>query len=170
MSQWTYQGRDNVEPESWATGFVYLIETWSKGDMSDKRIYIGKKSLTSSRRKKIGVRAKKATKTRKSYETIVKDSGWRSYTGSCKELNAWIAEHPHTYNKRILEWSFSKKNLHYLELKYQFRYQVIETNSWNDNLGGRIWRRDTDRQLHEEWKEIQRNRPKKPRQKKEICL
>lgn len=140
--EWTYNGIKEFSVPEDAIGFIYYIETWGKGDMSDRKVYIGKKGLVSTRRKKIGVRAKKATKTRKTYETVVKDSGWRSYTGSSKELNQWIKDNPHTYNKRILAWAYSKKNLHYLEMKYQYQYQVLEKDSWNDNIGGRIWRKD----------------------------
>lgn len=151
LVQWQYQGQPIESPPEWAIGMVYKISTHIAGEQT--KYYIGKKSLTHSNRKKIGVRAKKASGTRKTYETIVKDSGWRAYTGSCRPLNALIREMPTCYQKEVLEWAYSKKNLHYLEMKYQYQYAVLEQDSWNDNIGGRIWRKDVSKELYDSYKE-----------------
>jgi Putative endonuclease segE, GIY-YIG domain len=156
---WWYQGVPALTTDvpEWAVGMVYRIE-----NMKDGRIYIGKKSLQSSTRKKIGIREKKSTGTRKTYKTTVKSSGWETYNSSNKVLAQEIAEHPQNYKKTILEWAYSKKNLHWLEMKYQFRYQVLETDSYNDNVGGRIWRIDVDKS---KWDEHQQKLKEKREQK-----
>ena len=37
---------------------------------------------------------------------------------------------------------FSKKQLTYYEIAYQCKYDVLETNSYNDNIMSRIFRKD----------------------------
>lgn len=164
LKPWVYRGVDvapSTVPEE-AIGFIYLI-LWD----ADKP-YIGKKSLTSSRKKAIGVREKATTGTRKRSKIVVKDSGWQTYTGSCKPLNELITQEPKKCYREILEWAYSKKNLHYLEMKYQYKYNVLETDSFNDNIGGRIWRMDADKKVYDKYKEEQKNKPKKPKVKKDI--
>lgn len=71
---WQYPKEFN--PEDW-TGFIYRIV-----DLDTKREYIGKKFFNKTIRKKV--------KNRTNRKKVIKSSDWKTYTGSCKELNAEI--------------------------------------------------------------------------------
>ena len=46
------------------------------------------------------------------------------------------------FKREILKLCFSKKQLTYYEIAYQCKYDVLETNSYNDNIMSRIFRKD----------------------------
>jgi hypothetical protein len=135
-------------PEN-AHGFIYRIVHIPTG-----RFYIGKKSLTSSRTKKIGKRELvKIKEERKangisgrlpSKRVVKSDSDWMDYFSS----NEWIkgevkAGKGEEFSREILQFCHSKKNLSYWETWWQFHYDVLNNeNSLNDNVGGRYYRKD----------------------------
>jgi hypothetical protein len=135
-------------PEN-AHGFIYRIVHIPTG-----RFYIGKKSLTSSRTKKIGKRELvKIKEERKangisgrlpSKRVVKSDSDWMDYFSS----NDWIkgevkAGKRDEFSREILQFCHSKKNLSYWETWWQFHYDVLNNeNSLNDNVGGRYYRKD----------------------------
>lgn len=132
----------NLMPQG-TIGFIYLITT---PDGS----YIGKKSTISVTKKHFGKKqlAEITDKRLKTYEMVVKESNWKKYTGSNKELNELIQKGSE-YTKTILEYAFSKKHLTYLELKFLFKYDVIvpsdnpaKTRFFNDNINGTFFRKD----------------------------
>ncbi len=158
-NSWLYNGLPIDEencPPSWACGFCYMIVNLETGGM-----YIGKKSLTSIRKKKIGVRAQAKQKAEtgdgrvKKVERIVKSSGWESYNSSNKTLAAEITVNPEKFRKTIIEWAYSKKNLSWLEVKYIVKTGLMEreSNSYNENLMGKFWKHDTSRELYEQYKQ-----------------
>lgn len=165
---WMYNGFEvtpDVIPE-WAVGFIYKIVVYSGDNMNHyQKYYIGKKTLTSTRKKKIGIRAQKKQKEEtgdgrvKKVQKVVKSSGWENYWSSSDEIRAGVLVHPERYHREILKWCFSKKNMTYLELKYQFKYNVLENDTYNHNLMGSLYRHDTDRELYEQF--LQRKRDKK---------
>ena len=157
---WTWQGLP-VTPEMipiWAVGMVYKISKLDRFGNKVK-IYIGKKLLQSNRKGKISKREIAATGTRKRVKRVIKDSGWSGYWSSCKELQIEQKEHPELFVREILEWCFSKKNMTFTELKYQFQFSVLERDTYNSNINGSFYRHDTDRQLYEEF--LQRKRKPK---------
>ena len=161
-----------LQPEDipeWATGYIYKITRLANSAEDIKqRIYIGKKQLISNTRKKIGVREKAATKTRKKYKTISKGSGWGNYWSSCVELKNDVVYYGESQFRRdILEWCFSKKNATYRELWWQFRYDVLINDTYNSNINGSLYRHDTDRELYAQHLQKMREMPRKPRKKKE---
>lgn len=171
-NKWYYNGIE-VRPEDipeWAVSYVYRITRIGNTSAEIKqKMYIGKKQLVSNRRKKIGIREKTATKTRKTYKTVSTGSGWENYWSSCDELKADIQKYGEKQFKReILEWCYSKKNATYRELWWQFRYDVLINDTYNSNINGSLYRYDTDRELYQQHLENMRNRPKKPRVKKQI--
>ena len=136
---WYYKGylmTSEAIPEG-SVGYCYYIV-----HLPTKKGYIGRKLLTSTTRKRIGVREKAATRTRKTFKVTVKESNWLQYNSSCKPLQLAMKENPDEFRKNILEFAHSKKHLHYLELKYMFHFNILEIDSWNDNIGGTIYRRD----------------------------
>lgn len=137
---WMYKGKEleHEDIPKWAVGIIYLITR-----NSDGKFYIGKKLFNSSRRKKIGLKEKAETKTRKTYKIEVKDSGWRTYNGSCKPLLEDIRRNPDDFTKQIIDFGFSKKNLTLLELEYQIKYRCLENyNSYVENYLGKFFKND----------------------------
>lgn len=121
-----------------AIGFVYLITSRDTG-----KIYVGKKAFTHTRKTRISAREKKATGTRCTFKKTAADSKWRDYYGSCKELQEEIKIHgKDRFDRTILTFAYSKKQLSYLEVKYQMLLEVLEKDSYNGNVLGRFYRKD----------------------------
>ena len=119
-------------------GFVYLIQ-----DLVTFKSYVGKKVLHNVRKKKISQRVKKQTKTRKTYERTVKESDWKEYYGSSKELTTDIQKYGKQRFKRIiLELCCTKKYLSYCEVAWQIKLDVLRSDSYNGNILGRYYTRD----------------------------
>ena len=125
-----------------AIGFVYAIH-----NVVDNKIYIGKKNLYTTRKKAVGKRAqaKQAEEVGdkrkvKKVEHVTKESDWRTYNSSNKQLQQEIQENPEQFRKYILEFANSNIDLTYLELKYMFQYNVMECDSYNDNLLGKFYK------------------------------
>ena len=121
-------------------GFVYKITNLKTG-----QIYIGKKSLYSNLKKRIGVREKQATKTRKTFHRIRKESDWQKYYGSSKDLLEDIQRlGKENFKREILELCCSKKYLSYSEFAYQVKFDVLKTKSYNGNILGRWYSKDME--------------------------
>lgn len=136
---WKYKNKNIVAIPEDFIGFVYLIT-----NKLDSRIYIGKKLFNSTRRSKIGVREKAATKTRKKYKINIKDSGWQDYHSSCTELQNDIKTlGKENFTFKILELCKTKAELTYKEVKTQFEFNVLETNSYNGNILSRFFKPKT---------------------------
>jgi hypothetical protein len=130
-------------------GFVYKII-----HLPTNRYYIGKKSLTSTRRIKMGKRELAVLKAARKIEGISgrlpskkevrKPSDWETYYGS----NDWIREqvklgNANEFTREIIQFCHSKKSLSYWEMYWQFQYNVLnDTTSLNENIGGRFFHRD----------------------------
>ena len=113
---WTYSKRllgENFDPSPYL-GFVYRITRRKTG-----RSYIGKKQLISVRRKKVAGRT-----NRKRVQT---ESKWRTYTGSCEELNKEIKTlGKGEFDFEILKFCLNKRDLGYTETMYQFKEDVLD--------------------------------------------
>jgi hypothetical protein len=95
-------------------GFVYEIT-----NNINKRIYIGKKQCF----KKVKY---KPLKNKKNKRIQTKDSDWKTYTGSCTELNDDIKSHGlHNFTFKILKTCSSKWELAYEEIKEQINREVL---------------------------------------------
>lgn len=157
---WNYGGLDilSIEdvPEG-AIGFIYIIRNVSKG-----MFYIGRKSFFSERNQEVSKavydRLKKAgepvTKTKNKKKSkkgsIVwrykkktrKETNWKKYTGSSKELNKHIKSGD-KYNKEILCFCYSKKEISYRELKHIVCTDCLEREDcYNGNLLGKWFPKD----------------------------
>jgi len=129
---WRCNGDRNVLTPEWAIGFVYVIAHKLLGR---EIVYVGKKMLHSTRRKRIGVREKAATKTRKTFKVEKKDSNWAEYWGSSKTLHVAREKGEGTWTRTIVQWCYSKKNLSYEECRWQMLMQVMNKPSYNDHIG-----------------------------------
>lgn len=140
---WNYSGKPvkviEDMPEG-TLGFVYKITNIKTG-----KFYIGRKVTVNRKKTRIGVREKAKTKTRKTFKVVIKESNWKSYTGSCKELNEDIAKYGESaFTKEILEYCCGRKYLNFAELEYQIKYEVLRVNSYNGNVAGKYYRKDME--------------------------
>jgi hypothetical protein len=126
-----------------AFGFIYQTTHIPTG-----KKYIGKKSLMYNRKKKLtkkelleyaGKKGRTPTHIR-----VQKESDWKTYYGShhfIKEILKTGGEDE--FSREILEIAYNKKQLTYLECKYQFTLGVIESSEWlNDNILGKFFDKD----------------------------
>jgi hypothetical protein len=123
-------------------GFIYKIT-----HIDTNKAYIGKKSLYHNKKHKLTKKQlaeQPVTRGRKStHEVIQSESDWKTYYGSSKELAADIKQFGiEKFRREIIYIAKSKKHLTYLELKAQFQYDVLEINSYNDNILGKFFRKD----------------------------
>jgi hypothetical protein len=123
-------------------GFVYKIHSYETD-----HFYVGKKILENNIKRKIGKKEKALIegKGRKpSFERLQKESNWKEYWSSSKILLEEYKKYGQMeFERLILDFAFSKKHLTYLELKYQFEYNVLEDKlSLNDNILGKFFRKD----------------------------
>jgi hypothetical protein len=111
---WIYNDRAVTDDDLVGkVAFVYRITNLISGKQ-----YIGKKKLTSYRRKKI--------KGKKNRKKIISSSDWREYYGSNDEILREI-EHlgVQRFRRQILEFCSSLGEASYLELRYQVLENVL---------------------------------------------
>jgi hypothetical protein len=116
---WSYKG-EIVEDIGNYIGFVYIIT-----NLSNEKKYIGKKNFYFSKIKQ--VKGKK-----KRYKV---ESDWKDYYGSSDKLNEDVHLFgENNFKREILRFCSSKGEMTYFEAKYQFQYDVLESdqfyNSW----------------------------------------
>ena len=137
---WKYREKeilsiDDMPEETY--GFIYKISNKITG-----QYYIGKKQVVSVRKKNFG-KKKLSTitdKRVKKYEMVSKESDWKTYRSSNSVVKSWNEDE---IELEILRFCKSKKSLTYYELQEQFYYNVLaDTNSLNDNLIGKFFRKD----------------------------
>ena len=97
-----------------AYGFVYKIT-----NKTDKKFYIGKKQILSKRKLP-------PLKGKKRKRTVLKESDWKTYTGSSDNLNADIERlGKDAFMFEIVKICCSKSELAYFETKLQFDLDVL---------------------------------------------
>jgi hypothetical protein len=106
-----------------AFGFIYEIHC-----VPLNKKYVGKKQKISKVKRKP---LKGKTRNRIDY----KESDWKTYTGSSKELNEDIAKFgKENFNFTILEWCGSKWELGYKEIKHQLLKDVILSEGYYNGI------------------------------------
>ena len=126
MSHWLYKNKTLEEAPEGYFGFVYLITNLKSG-----RKYIGRKYFGTTRRVKV------AGKKRR--KVIRKDSNWKEYTGSSKELNQDIKTLGMLHFRfEILILGKTKGQVNYLEENIHHRFHVASSYEfYNDCIGPR---------------------------------
>ena len=119
-------------------GFIYQTTHILTG-----KKYIGKKSLMYNLKKKLGKKEKALWEGKGRppvYKRVLKESDWKNYYGS----HSFIKEaNEEDLKREILEIAYHKKELTYLECKYQFTLGVLESRSYlNDNILGKFFDKD----------------------------
>lgn len=116
-------------PEN-CVGFIYIILNKTNG-----KKYLGKKIL----------HHKKTLKPLKRYKRkrhLIKESDWYEYSGSNELLNEDISKGDEI-EKYIIHLCYSKKQMSYYEVKYQFLQNVLEDDTYyNSNILGKFFKRD----------------------------
>ena len=139
--KWLYKGSEINEisdlPNN-AYGFVYQTT-----HLPTNKKYIGKKSLIYNLKKKLGKKEKALWEGKgrpPMYKRVLKESDWKTYYGS----HSFIKEaNKEDLTREILEIAYHKKELTYLECKYQFTLGVLESRSYlNDNILGKFFDKD----------------------------
>jgi len=127
-------------------GFIYRIT------FLDGMMYIGKKNLYSTRTVAClksgkprlnadGTAAERIYRNtgkgfRKAFEIVKTESDWKTYFGSHKSCKVRFPK-----TREILHYAFNKLELTYLEAKYLFIYEVLESPNYiNDNILGSFYR------------------------------
>ena len=139
--KWLYKGSEINEisdlPNN-AFGFVYQTT-----HLPTNKKYIGKKSLMYNLKKKLGKKEKLLWEGKGRppvYKRVLKESDWKNYYGS----HSFIKEaNEEDLKREILKIAYHKKELTYLECKYQFTLGVLESRSYlNDNILGKFFDKD----------------------------
>jgi hypothetical protein len=145
---WSYKDKQIQSIEdvpSGAFGFIYLITHTPTG-----KFYIGKKQLFSERNIKLGKKELKEQLELKkpgrkpTKKLVKKESDWLQYWGSNSDLLLDIEIcGKDKFKKEILIFTFNKKQNTYYEIKYQFIYDVLESqNCYNSNINSTFFRKD----------------------------
>ena len=139
--KWLYKGSEINEvsdlPNN-AFGFVYQTT-----HLPTNKKYIGKKSLMYNLKKKLGKKEKALWEGKgrpPMYKRVLKESDWKTYYGS----HAFIKDaNEEDLTREIIHIAYHKKELTYLECKYQFTLGVLESRSYlNDNILGKFFDKD----------------------------
>jgi hypothetical protein len=121
LGHWQLSNGVQFNPD--AFGFIYEI---CNNTLNKK--YIGKKQCISRVKRKP---LKGKTRNRIDH----KESDWKTYTGSSKELNDDIAKYgKENFTFTILEWCGSKWELGYKEIKRQIECDVILSESFYNGI------------------------------------
>jgi len=139
MSEWL--STEEFMPEEYF-GFVYKITNLQSG-----KFYIGRKQLSSTTTKALTktelleLSDKRMSKKKK----VTKESNWKNYWGSNKDLLNDVKElGKENFKREIVKLCRTKKELTYYEMHYQCTYGVLllPELTYNDNILGKFFPRD----------------------------
>lgn len=135
---WIYNGvifTDEHIPEG-AVGFIYKMTAI----VDNKAVaYIGKKNFYANTKKKLGKKAVPKDKRKKKYVRVSK-LAYHNYYSSNDILKAAYKKGD-LIRREILKICYSKTELTYQEVKYQFAYEVLENDMYlNGNILGRFYK------------------------------
>ena len=118
------------------THFIYQITD------NEGKIYIGYKGFYSSTKKKFGKKKLAAVEDKrlKKYEIVTKESNWKSYWSSCKDLQINYMDRGGIGFKRKILMFCTQSNFRYYEAFYQFKMEVLHRESYNENILGKFFR------------------------------
>lgn len=119
-------------------GFIYLIIG------PENKIYVGKKAFLHKTKAKMSKKDKQVVgNERKRVKVGTKDSGWKNYYGSSKELLADISKlGKDKFQRYVLDFADNKADLSLKEIEYQVKYNVLRCNSYNGWIGGKVFKRN----------------------------
>lgn len=134
---WQYQGKEVTEPLEGYEGFIYIVHNETKN-----MFYIGRKSFYSYSKKKLTVTEKKLPENkRKTFKIEKKNTTWKSYNGSCDELNQHIKDGD-KIRKEVIRFCKTRKQMTAWETKYILCDCFGTDNCYNGNVLGKIFKKD----------------------------
>lgn len=120
--------------------FAYIYKITN---LLDGRIYVGKKQLMFSHKKKLSKKAKKLPENKgKRITRVDVDGGWEKYWGSCKDLTVDIKKLGiHNFKKEILQTVYNRSQATYFEVWWQIHLNVLTTTlSYNNWLKATVYK------------------------------
>ena len=137
---WIYQGKqfEELDIPAGAVGFIYIMTAIIDGKSV---AYIGKKNFFANIKKPMGKKAlaMSTDKRLKKYTRELKPDFMRYYSSNKILKDAHKAEVQ--IRREILRICYSATELTYQEVKYQFKYEVLEREEFlNGNILGRFFR------------------------------
>jgi hypothetical protein len=140
---WLYKNEEVQIPEN-TIGFIYLITR-----LSDGKIYVGRKMLNSNRKVRLTKKEKLLPENkRKTFKRVIKETDWKDYWGSSKELLEDIKVlGKDKFNREILVFTESKIDTSFYELYFQMKYDVLFVNSYNNHIANTKFFKGKIRQL-----------------------
>jgi hypothetical protein len=128
LGHWQLANGIDFKPN--AFGFIYEITC-----LPLNKKYIGKKQCVSKIKRK-------PLKGKKRNRIDQKESDWKTYTGSSKELNEDLIKYgKENFSFLIVDWGGSKWELGYKEIKRQIEQDaILKENFYNGILNVRIGR------------------------------
>lgn len=129
-------------------GFVYIITNKTNG-----RFYVGKKILRNNlskrlTKKEIAAWDKPGRVPKKKKE--IKESNWKEYWGSNKELVEDVKKLGEgNFERRILQFCRTSKQLTYFETLWQLHFDILCVDCYNQNILGKFFRRDVEETCQE---------------------
>jgi len=135
---WIYNNKELKEIPENVYGYTYLIT-----DLKNDKIYVGKKAFLHKSKSKLSKKAKLLPENKgKRVIRGTKDSGWKKYFGSSKELQTQVKLlGEKNFKREILEFATSKSDLALKEIEAQVKYNVLRINSYNLWIGGKVYKR-----------------------------
>jgi hypothetical protein len=140
MSEWRFWGTlDSIQDYE---GFIYKIT-----NNQTNKFYIGKKNFFSKQNKPLTKTelAEQTDKRKSKKKLVIKESNWRTYWGSNKELLKDVKElGEDQFDRQILTLCKTKKSLTYWEMHHQCKHECIVSPqfSYNDNILGKFFPKD----------------------------
>lgn len=131
---WTHQNTEistiDQIPES-AIAFIYLITR-----LSDGKFYVGRKMLSSNRKVRLTKKEKLLPENkRKTFKRVIKETDWKDYWGSSKELLEDIKLLGNeSFKREILCFLENKTDTSFYEMFYQMKMNVLFENSYNGHI------------------------------------
>ena len=139
--EWTFNDKIIKEISDLPKGtFGFIYQTTH---LPTSKKYICKKSLIYNLKKKLGKKEKALWEGKGRppvYKRVLKESDWKTYYGS----HGFIREaNKEDLERKILQIAYNKKELTYLECKWQFVLEVLENTKYlNDNILGKFFDKD----------------------------
>lgn len=120
LGHWIYH--ENFPKES-CFGFIYEIT-----NLYNKKRYIGKKQIQKTIKRP-------PLKGKKNKRHLITESDWKTYTGSCAELNQDIEQFGmENFAFTILRLCYNKWELAYYEAELQFKLQVLLSDEFYNGI------------------------------------
>lgn len=135
---WLYknvQFTDDMIPDE-AIGFIYEMSTIIDGKSVK---YIGKKNFFADVKTKLGKKSISTDKRKKTYKRVRKMT-YNNYYSS-NEILKKAHKDGILIKREILLICFSKTELTYQEAKFLFKHEVLESDTWlNGNIAGKYYK------------------------------